>query len=122
MWQIYIVITIISCASSLLLKAKEVQDDLIKTREELQNVMVSPVAAPMAAPVLAAMEVPSERLENDHEDHEENSSTYSAELLVDGIEDHRNEEERITEAEKNERVQRQLMVTYAYMHIHTFQF
>ncbi|KAA0711411.1 Ezrin Cytovillin [Triplophysa tibetana] len=90
-------------------RAKEVQDDLMKTREELQNVMASPVAAPMAAPVLAAMEVPSETVENDHEDHEENSSTHSAELLVDGIEDHRNEEERITEAEKNERVQRQLL-------------
>lgn len=90
----------------------------MKTREELQNVMASPVAAPMAAPVLAAMEVPSESLENDHDDHEENSSTHSAELLVDGIEDHRNEEERITEAEKNERVQRQLLVTYACMHKH----
>nr|XP_055028666.1 ezrin a [Misgurnus anguillicaudatus] len=89
-------------------RAKEVQDDLIRTREELHNVMASPVAAPMAAPVLAAMEEPSERLENNHEDHEENSSIYSAELLVDGIEDHRNEEERTTEAEKNQRVHKQL--------------
>uniref|UniRef100_A0A8C1FV98 FERM domain-containing protein n=1 Tax=Cyprinus carpio TaxID=7962 RepID=A0A8C1FV98_CYPCA len=80
-------------------RAKEVQDDLEKTREELQHVMSSPVvAAPMAEP-----------LENDHDDHEENNSTYSAELQVEGIEDHRNEEERITEAEKNERVQKQLM-------------
>lgn len=93
-------------------RAKEVQDDLIRTREELHNVMVSPVAAPMAAPMaaplLAAMEEPSERLENNHEDHEENSSIHSAELLVDGIDDHRNEEERITEAEKNQRVHKQL--------------
>uniref|UniRef100_A0A8C1I5B5 FERM domain-containing protein n=1 Tax=Cyprinus carpio TaxID=7962 RepID=A0A8C1I5B5_CYPCA len=80
-------------------RAKEVQDDLEKTREELQHVMSSPVvAAPMAAPMA-----------NDHDDHEENNSTYSAELQVEGIEDHRNEEERITEAEKNERVQKQLM-------------
>ncbi|XP_052010052.1 radixin-like isoform X2 [Xyrauchen texanus] len=97
-------------------KAKEVQDDLVKTREELQNVMASPVvasmAAPMAAPMAtpaAPMEEPLERLENEHDDHEENNSTYSAELQVEGIEDHRNEEERITEAEKNERVQKQLM-------------
>uniref|UniRef100_A0A8C1FZ41 FERM domain-containing protein n=1 Tax=Cyprinus carpio TaxID=7962 RepID=A0A8C1FZ41_CYPCA len=76
-------------------QAKEVQDDLEKTREELQHVMSSPVVA--------------EPLENDHDDHEENNSTYSAELQVEGIEDHRNEEERITEAEKNERVQKQLM-------------
>uniref|UniRef100_A0A671QYH6 Ezrin-like n=1 Tax=Sinocyclocheilus anshuiensis TaxID=1608454 RepID=A0A671QYH6_9TELE len=67
-------------------RAKEVQDDLEKTREELQHVMLSPVAAaPMAA---AMMEEP---LENDHDDQEENNSTYSAEL------------------HKNERVQKQLM-------------
>ncbi|XP_073682605.1 ezrin a [Garra rufa] len=89
-------------------RAKEVQDDLVKTREELQLVMSSPVvAAPIAAPMALAME--QEPLENDHDDHEENNSTYSAELQVEGIEDHRNEEERITEAEKNERVQKQLM-------------
>lgn len=35
---------------------------------------------------------------------------YSAELSSEGILDDRNEEKRITEAEKNERVQRQLMV------------
>lgn len=87
------------------------QDDLEKTREELQHVMASPVtAAPMAAP-MAARAMMEEPLENDHDDHEENNSTYSAEFLVEGIEDHRNEEERITEAEKNERVQKQLMVT-----------
>lgn len=89
-------------------RAKEVQDDLEKTREELQHVMSSPVVAtPMAAPMARAMI--EEPLENDHDDHEENNSTCSAELQVEGIEDHRNEEERITEAEKNERVQKQLM-------------
>ncbi|XP_016099410.1 radixin-like [Sinocyclocheilus grahami] len=90
-------------------RAKEVQDDLEKTREELQHVMLSPVAAApvAAAPMAAAMM--EEPLENDHDDQEENNSTYSAELHVEGIEDHRNEEERITEAEKNERVQKQLM-------------
>ncbi|XP_059376732.1 ezrin a isoform X1 [Carassius carassius] len=88
-------------------RAKEVQGDLEKTREELQHVMSSPVvAAPMAAPMARA--VMEEPLENDHDDQEENNSTYSAELQVEGIEDHRNEEERLTEAEKNERVQNQL--------------
>lgn len=38
------------------------------------------------------------------------SSGYSAEFSSEGIMDDRNEEERITEAEKNERVQRQLKV------------
>ncbi|XP_067311184.1 ezrin a isoform X1 [Pseudorasbora parva] len=90
-------------------RAKEVQGDLEKTREELQHVMASPVtAAPMAAP-MAARAMMEEPLESNHDDHEENNSVYSAELLVEGIEDHRNEEERITEAEKNERVQKQLM-------------
>uniref|UniRef100_A0A673KLJ8 Ezrin-like n=1 Tax=Sinocyclocheilus rhinocerous TaxID=307959 RepID=A0A673KLJ8_9TELE len=92
-------------------RAKEVQDDLEKTREELQHVMLSPVAAaPMAAPMSRAMM--EEPLENDHDDQEENNSTYSAELHVEGIEDHRNEEDRITEAEKNERVQKQNKCPY----------
>ncbi|XP_052001860.1 radixin-like isoform X2 [Xyrauchen texanus] len=86
-------------------RAKEVQDDLVKTREELQNVISSPVVATMAAP----MAVPVAPMENEHDDHEDNNSTYSAELQVEGIVDHRYEEERITEAEKNERVQKQLM-------------
>lgn len=76
--------------------------------------MSSPVVAtPMAAPMTRAMM--EEPLENDHDDHEENNSTCSAELQVEGIEDHRNEEERITEAEKNERVQKQLMVTSRFL-------
>lgn len=47
--------------------------------------------------------------ESDHE-HSEDNSTYSAELQTQGINDHRNEEYRLTEAEKNERLQKQLMV------------
>ncbi|CAB1342702.1 unnamed protein product [Coregonus sp. 'balchen'] len=45
--------------------------------------------------------------QNDHDS--ENNSTYSADLQNEGFNDHRREEERLTEAEKNERVQRQLM-------------
>lgn len=41
------------------------------------------------------------------------SSAYSAEFSSEGILDDRNEEKRITEAEKNERVQRQLQVSFA---------
>lgn len=40
----------------------------------------------------------------------ENNSTHSADLHIDNINDHRKEEERLTEAEKNERVQKQLKV------------
>ena len=51
-----------------------------------------------------------EPLLDDNSDSEENASMHSADLPTEGINDHRNEEERITEAEKNERVQKQLMV------------
>lgn len=47
---------------------------------------------------------------DDNSDSEENNSTHSADLHVDDINDHRNEEDRLTEAEKNERVQKQLKV------------
>lgn len=50
--------------------------------------------------------------EADHDDHDENMRSYSAEFQVEGIRNNRNEEDRLTEAEKNERVQRQLMVRY----------
>lgn len=48
--------------------------------------------------------------ESDHE-HSEENSIYSAELQTQGINDHRREEERLTEAEKNKRLQKQLMVS-----------
>lgn len=47
---------------------------------------------------------------DDNSDSEENNSTHSADLHIEGINDHRNEEDRLTEAEKNERVQKQLKV------------
>ncbi|KAL7862042.1 hypothetical protein SRHO_G00134830 [Serrasalmus rhombeus] len=86
-------------------RAMEVQEDLLKTREELQLVMTVP---PPPAPAMLMMEDVQVE-EGEHDDHEENTRTYSAELLVETIKDNRNEEERLTEAEKNERVQRQLM-------------
>ncbi|KAK1903069.1 Radixin [Dissostichus eleginoides] len=71
-------------------KALSAQDDLEKTREELKSAMTSPP-------------VP----ENDEED--ETSAEASAELLSEGV-IHHSEEERVTEAQKNERVKKQLQV------------
>lgn len=77
----------------------------MKTKEELIMVQTAPPPPPPAAPP-----VEEHVDEIEHDDSEENS-TYSAELQSEGIDDHRNEEERLTEAEKNERVQKQLMVS-----------
>uniref|UniRef100_A0A3Q2V4U8 Radixin n=1 Tax=Haplochromis burtoni TaxID=8153 RepID=A0A3Q2V4U8_HAPBU len=70
-------------------KALSAQEDLEKTREELKTAMTSPPAP-----------------ENDEQD--ETNAEASAELLSDGVTSHRSEEERITEAQKNERVKKQL--------------
>ncbi|XP_042357285.1 ezrin a [Plectropomus leopardus] len=86
-------------------KAKEVEENLMKTREELHSVMSSTNSAPAKAPSSSSSSSDSE---SDHE-HSEENSTYSAELQSQGINDHRHEEERLTEAEKNERLQKQLM-------------
>ncbi|XP_041831751.1 ezrin b isoform X2 [Melanotaenia boesemani] len=81
------------------LKAQEAQDDLIKTKEELHMVMMAPPPPP-PPPMYDHLD--------DNSDSEENTSTHSADLQMEGINDHRNEEDRLTEAEKNERVQNQL--------------
>ncbi|MBN3305913.1 EZRI protein, partial [Amia calva] len=83
-------------------RAMEAQDDLMKTKEELHMVMTAPPPPP-PPPVYEIAD------DNEQDDMEENNSTYSAELQNEGINDHRNEEDRVTEAEKNERVQKQLM-------------
>lgn len=83
-------------------QAQEAQDDLEKTREDLHKVMMTPLPPPPPAAY--------EPDENEFEDGESNSS-YSADLQTGGINDHRYEEQRITEAEKNERVQKQLLVS-----------
>ncbi|MBN3315976.1 EZRI protein, partial [Atractosteus spatula] len=83
-------------------RAKEAQDDLMKTKEELHMVMSAPPPPP-PPPVYEHMD------ENEQDDGEENNSTYSADLQTEGINDHRHEEERITEAVKNERVHKQLL-------------
>uniref|UniRef100_A0A4W4DN18 FERM domain-containing protein n=1 Tax=Electrophorus electricus TaxID=8005 RepID=A0A4W4DN18_ELEEL len=75
-------------------RAKEVQEDLLKTREELQLAMTAPAAIP--APVMVVDEVDVEQ-----EEQEENTRTDHAEPLVGGI---------------HESVQRQLMVRYMLTH------
>ncbi|XP_041661376.1 ezrin b [Cheilinus undulatus] len=82
-------------------RAKEAQADLMKTKEELHMVMTTPPPPPPPPP-------PMEDHVDDNSDSEENTSTHSADLQNEGINDHRNEEDRLTEAEKNERVQKQL--------------
>uniref|UniRef100_A0A8C8DH08 Ezrin/radixin/moesin C-terminal domain-containing protein n=1 Tax=Oryzias sinensis TaxID=183150 RepID=A0A8C8DH08_9TELE len=42
-------------------------------------------------------------------EHSEENSTYSAELQTQGVDNHHSEEERLTEAEKNQRLQQQLL-------------
>ncbi|KAI1899301.1 hypothetical protein AGOR_G00060390 [Albula goreensis] len=77
-------------------KALSAQDDLEKTKEELKSVVSAP-PAPASGPA-----------ENEHDEQDENSAEASAELSSDGVTDHREEEERLTEAQKNDRVKKQL--------------
>ncbi|XP_006798888.1 ezrin a [Neolamprologus brichardi] len=86
-------------------KAVEVEESLLKTKEELHTVMSSANSAPVAEH--ASSSSSSSDSESDHE-HSEENSTYSAELQTQGINYDRQEEERLTEAEKNERLQKQL--------------
>ncbi|XP_060938378.1 ezrin a [Limanda limanda] len=101
-------------------KVMEVEENLLKTREELTLAMsAAPVPAPPGTPPRAAASpVPtppassssssSSDSESEHENSEDNS-TYSAELPTQGMEDHPEEEERLTEAEKNERLKKKLL-------------
>lgn len=91
------------------------EENLLKTKEELHIVMTSTTSAPAPppAPASSSSSSSSSDSESDHEqsEHSEENSTYSAELQTQGINDHRQEEERLTEAEKNERLQKKLMVS-----------
>ncbi|XP_034715076.1 ezrin a [Etheostoma cragini] len=88
-------------------KAKEVEENLIRTKEELNTVMSSSNSTPRNIPASSSSSSSSSDNESDHE-HSEENSTYSAELQTQGLGNHRQEEERLTEAEKNERLQKQL--------------
>ncbi|MEQ2173964.1 hypothetical protein GOODEAATRI_002959, partial [Goodea atripinnis] len=80
-------------------QAREAQDDLIKTKEELHMVMTVPPPPPPP---------PTYNHLDDNSDSEDNNSMHSTDLQVSDFHDHREEEERLTEVEKNERVQKQL--------------
>ncbi|XP_034533259.1 radixin-like isoform X1 [Notolabrus celidotus] len=79
-------------------KALSAQDDLEKTKEELKTAMTV-VPAP-----------PDGNSENEHDEQDENHAEASAELSNEGVSqlDLRSEEARVTEAQKNERVKKQL--------------
>ncbi|KAG2457024.1 RADI protein, partial [Polypterus senegalus] len=87
------------------LKAINAQDDLEKTKEELKIVMTAPPPPPPPPPPPAAVVSP---VENDNDEQDENSAEASAELSNEGVANHRSEEERLTETQKNERVKKQL--------------
>lgn len=75
-----------------------VQEDLEKTKEELKTAMTTPhVTEPIHA-------------ENENDEQDENAAEASAELRSDATIKDRSEEDRTTEAEKNERVQKHLKV------------
>lgn len=76
----------------------------MKTKEELHLVMTAPPPPP------PAFEPVNFHVQENPQEEDTESMGYSAELSSEGILDHRNEEKRITEAEKNERVQQQLKV------------
>uniref|UniRef100_A0A8C7QBU7 FERM domain-containing protein n=1 Tax=Oncorhynchus mykiss TaxID=8022 RepID=A0A8C7QBU7_ONCMY len=81
-------------------KAISAQDDLEKTKEELKTVMtISSTPAGGST-------------ESEHEEQDENHAEDAAELSLEGVSalDLRSEEERVTEAQKNERLKKQLQV------------
>ncbi|XP_060911543.1 moesin-like isoform X1 [Labrus mixtus] len=78
-------------------KATMVQEDLEKTKEELKNkVMAAHVQEPLNA-------------ENEDEENDESNAEASADFTSAATYKDRSEEERMTEAEKNERLQKHLL-------------
>ncbi|KAF3841393.1 hypothetical protein F7725_007255 [Dissostichus mawsoni] len=82
-------------------KAVMVQEDLEKTKEELKSkVMVAHIQEPLNE-------------ENEDEENDESSAEASAEFGAEVAFQDRSEEERMTEAEKNERLQKHLLLANA---------
>ncbi|ETE73651.1 Radixin, partial [Ophiophagus hannah] len=81
-------------------KEEEASEWQHKTKEELKTVMSAPPPPP-PPPVIPPTD-------NEHDEQDENNAEASAELASEGIMNHRSEEERITETQKNERVKKQL--------------
>ncbi|XP_043998799.1 ezrin a [Gambusia affinis] len=88
------------------MKAEEVEQSLLRTKEELQSVRTPSNSAPPGGSSSSSSS--SSDSESDHE-HSEENSTYSAELHSQDISEDHLEEERLTEAEKNQRLRKQLM-------------
>lgn len=84
----------------------EVEENLMKTKEELQNVRRSESVQPASS---SSPSSSSSDSESDHE-HSEENSTHSAELQTQDLSNHHLEEERLTEAEKNKQLQDKLKV------------
>lgn len=74
-----------------------------------------PLPPPPPPPTYVPINVPIREYVNEH--LPEDGVEFSAEFTNDNFYDDRKEESRITEAEKNERVQMQLMVRLQYAHI-----
>lgn len=75
------------------------QQELEKTREELNNqIMATHVQEPLNP-------------ESEHDENDESSAEASAEFTAAATYKDRSEEERMTEAEKNERLQKNLRVS-----------
>ncbi|XP_007569550.1 ezrin-like [Poecilia latipinna] len=92
------------------MKAEEVEQSLLRTKEELQSVRTPSNSAPPGGSLHSSSSSSSSSSDNesDHE-HSEENSTYSAELHSQDIGEDHLEEDRLTEAEKNERLRKQLM-------------
>lgn len=84
--------------TSFIFQALSAQEDLEKTREELKTAVMTPPAPP------------------DDDEQDGADAQASAELLSDGGVRRRSEEERVTEAQKNERVKKQLQVEQIMTH------
>uniref|UniRef100_A0A8C7YDF9 FERM domain-containing protein n=1 Tax=Oryzias sinensis TaxID=183150 RepID=A0A8C7YDF9_9TELE len=82
-------------------KAMSAQEDLEKTKEELKTVATVTSAACQHEPPACS---------GDHDEQDENHAEASADFSNEGVRqlDLRSEEERVTEAQKNERVKQQL--------------
>ncbi|XP_008397081.1 ezrin-like [Poecilia reticulata] len=93
------------------MKAEEVEQSLLRTKEELQSVR-TPSTPPGGSPPSSASSSSSSSSSSDNEsdhEHSEENSTYSAELHSQDISENHLEDERLTEAEKNQRLKKQLM-------------
>lgn len=79
------------------------QEDLEKAKEELKSKVMS---AHVQEPINA---------ENEHDENDESSAEASAEFTAAATYKDRSEEERMTEAEKNERLQKHLLVGHIHL-------